>query len=209
MKRVVVTGIGAVTPVGNSASAFWESVCIGKNGIAPITRFDTSESKYKLAAEVKDFDPTQYMEKLAAKKLDLFTQYAMAAASEAMNDSSLEGKIEQDELAVYFGSGIGGFETFCESYDMLKEKGARRVSPLFIPKMINNIAAGNIAIRKKCLCRGFHSLCHRHNGSRRGIPRDTPRLCRSGNLRRQRSSYHSFGSGRLRQLYGPEPLRRP
>ena len=161
MKRVVVTGIGAVTPVGNSALAFWESVCIGKNGIAPITRFDTSESKYKLAAEVKDFDPTQYMEKLAAKKLDLFTQYAMAAASEAMNDSSLEGKIEQDELAVYFGSGIGGFETFCESYDMLKEKGARRVSPLFIPKMINNIAAGNIAIRyqAKNACVAVSTAC--------------------------------------------------
>ena len=147
MNRVVVTGIGAVTPVGNNVPDFWEALKNGKNGIAPITRFDTGESKFKLAAEVKEFDPTQYMEKLAAKKLDRFSQYAMAAAGEAMTDSALEGNIAEEDLAVYFGSGIGGFETFCESHDMLLEKGPRRVSPLFIPKMISNIAAGNIAIR--------------------------------------------------------------
>lgn len=147
MKRVVVTGIGAVTPVGNHAPDFWEALKNGKNGIAPITRYDVGESKFKLAAEVKDFDPTIYMEKLAAKKLDRFSQFAMAAAAEAMEDSRLEGKIAAEDLAVYFGSGIGGFETFCESHEALREKGARRVSPLFIPKMISNIAAGNIAIR--------------------------------------------------------------
>ncbi|MGN0135554.1 beta-ketoacyl-ACP synthase II [Anaerotignum sp.] len=147
MKRVVVTGIGAVTPVGNNVPDFWEALKNGKNGIASITRFDVSESKYKLAAEVKEFDPTQYMEKLAAKKLDRFSQYAMVAAGEAMTDSGLEGNIAKEDLAVYFGSGIGGFETFCESYDMMQAKGPRRVSPLFIPKMISNIAAGNIAIR--------------------------------------------------------------
>ena len=146
MRRVVVTGIGAVTPVGNNVPEFWEAIKNGKNGIAPITRFDVSESKYKLAAEVKEFDPTKYMDKLTAKKLDRFVQFAMVAASEAMTDSQLEGNIEKEDLAVYFGSGIGGFETLCESYDVLREKGPRRVSPLFIPKIINNIAAGNIAI---------------------------------------------------------------
>ena len=147
MRRVVVTGIGAVTPVGNNVPEFWEAIKNGKNGIAPITRFDVSESKYKLAAEVKEFDPTKYMDKLTAKKLDRFVQFAMVAVGEAMTDSQLEGNIEKEDLAVYFGSGIGGFETLCESYDVLREKGPRRVSPLFIPKIINNIAAGNIAIR--------------------------------------------------------------
>ena len=123
-----------------------EAIKNGKNGIAPITRFDVSESKYKLAAEVKEFDPTKYMDKLTAKKLDRFVQFAMVAVGEAMTDSQLEGNIEKEDLAVYFGSGIGGFETLCESYDVLREKGPRRVSPLFIPKIINNIAAGNIAI---------------------------------------------------------------
>lgn len=161
MRRVVVTGIGAVTPVGNNVPDFWEALKNGKNGIGPITRFDVSESKFKLAAEVKDFDPTTYMDKLAAKKLDRFSQFAMAAAGEAMADSQLEGNIDADELAVYFGSGIGGFETFCESYDMLLAKGARRVSPLFIPKMISNIAAGNIAIRYQAMnaCVSVSTAC--------------------------------------------------
>lgn len=161
MKRVVVTGIGAVTPVGNNVPDFWEALKNGKNGIGHITRFDASESKFKLAAEVKDFDPTTYMEKLAAKKLDRFSQFAMTAAGEAMVDSQLEGNIDADELAVYFGSGIGGFETFCESYDMLQAKGARRVSPLFIPKMISNISAGNIAIRYQAMnaCVSVSTAC--------------------------------------------------
>lgn len=147
MKRVVVTGIGAVTPVGNSVPEFWEALKNGKNGIGFITRFDAGESKYQLAAEVKDFDPTIYMDKLSAKKTDRFVQFAMAAAGEAMMDSGLEGNIEKEELAVYFGSGIGGFETFTEGQNTLMAKGERRISPLTIPKMINNIAAGNIAIR--------------------------------------------------------------
>ena len=147
MKRVVVTGLGAVTPIGNNVADFWDGLANGKNGIGTITRFDISESKYKLAAEVKDFDPLCCMDKLSAKKLDRFSQYALACAAEAMEDSGLEGNIDSTELGVYFGSGIGGFETFGDSYKMLLEKGPRRVSPLFIPKMISNIAAGNIAIK--------------------------------------------------------------
>lgn len=147
MRRVVVTGLGAVTPVGNTVESFWQGLVEGKNGISFITRFDTSDSKYRLAAELKDFEPTLYMEKLATKKLDRFSIYALAATAQAMEDSGLEGNVDKEELAVYFGSGIGGFETFCESSTTLAEKGARKVSPLFIPKMISNIAAGNIAIR--------------------------------------------------------------
>ena len=161
MRRVVVTGIGAVTPVGNNVPDFWEALKNGKNGIGPITRYDAGESKYKLAAEVKDFDPTTYMDKMAAKKVDRFTQFALCAAGEAMADSALEGNIEKEELAVYFGSGIGGFETFTEGQNTLMAKGERRVSPLTIPKMINNIAAGNIAIRYQAMnaCVAVSTAC--------------------------------------------------
>lgn len=166
MKRVVITGMGAVTPVGNNVSDFWESIKNGKNGIVPVTRFDVSQSKYRLAAEVKDFEPTAYMDKQAAKRLDRFAQFAMVAAEEAMQDSGLDtmtenANIKKEDLSVYFGSGIGGFETLGENYDILREKGARRVSPLFIPKMINNIAAGNIAIRYQAMnaCVAVSTAC--------------------------------------------------
>lgn len=147
MRRVVVTGLGAVTPIGNTVESFWEGLVEGKNGISTITRFDVSDSKFSLAAELKDFDASQYMEKVAAKKLDRFSVYAMAATAQAMEDSKLEGTVDKENLAVYYGSGVGGFETFCESAATLAEKGPKRISPLFIPKMISNIAAGNIAIR--------------------------------------------------------------
>lgn len=147
MRRVVVTGLGAITPIGNTVEDFWQGLMEGKNGIDVITRYDVSESKYRMAGELKDFDPTKYMEKLAAKKLDRFSIYALASTVQAMEDSGLDGAVEKEELAVYFGSGVGGFETFCESSTTLAEKGARRISPLFIPKMINNIGAGNVAIR--------------------------------------------------------------
>ena len=113
MKRVVVTGMGAVTPVGNSVSEFWNNIKSGVNGIDEITYFDVSESKYKLAGQVKNFDPTVYIEKSAVRKLDLFVQYALYSAWEAMNDSGLEGNIDKERLGVYYGSGIGGFNTLC------------------------------------------------------------------------------------------------
>ena len=147
MRRVVVTGMGAVTPIGNDVPAFWEGLKSGKNGIAPVTRFDASEYKATLAAEVKDFDPALYMEKTEIRKTDPFVQYAMAAACQAMEDSGLAGKIAPERLGVYVGSGIGGFQTLAAEHEKLLEKGPRRVSPHFIPMMIANIAAGNIAIR--------------------------------------------------------------
>lgn len=147
MRRVVVTGLGAVTPVGNDVPTFWESLKAGKCGIGPVTRFDTTEYKAKLAAEVKDFDPGLYMEKTELRKTDRFVQYAMAAAVQAMEDSGLDGKIAPERLGVYVGSGIGGFETIAAEHAKLLEKGPRRISPHFIPMMIANIGAGNIAIR--------------------------------------------------------------
>lgn len=147
MRKVAVTGIGAVTPIGNDIKTFWDNLAGGKNGIDFITHFDASDFKAKLAAEVKDFDPSLYMEKSEIRKTDLFVQYALAAAAQAMTDSGIENNIDSERLGVYFGSGIGGFNTFIHEYDTFLEKGAKRVSPLFIPKMISNIAAGNIAIR--------------------------------------------------------------
>lgn len=147
MRRVVVTGLGAITPIGNDAETFWKNLIEGKNGIDKVTRFDTTDFKATLAAEVKDFDPLLYMDKHSVRKNDLFTQYALAAAQNAIEDSGLEGKFDAERTGVYVGSGIGGIGTNCEEYKSLLEKGPRRVSPLFVPKMISNIAAGNIAIK--------------------------------------------------------------
>lgn len=111
-KRVVVTGMGAVTPVGNDVAAFWDGLISGKNGIDFITKFDTSNVKVKLAAEVKDFHPEDYMEKSLIRKTDLYCHYAMAAASQAMEDSGIAGKVDPERLGVYVSSGIGGMKTF-------------------------------------------------------------------------------------------------
>ena len=149
MKRVVVTGLGAVTPLGNNVPDTWDAMIRGVNGIDTITRFDVSDSKYKFAGELKDFDPLTVMDKASVRKTDRFTQYALAAAQEAVTDSTLDCTEENDRMGVYFGSGIGGFETFEENETALLQSGPRKVSPHFIPKMIANIAAGQIAIRFK------------------------------------------------------------
>lgn len=147
MNRVVVTGLGAVTPVGCDVETMWENLTAGRHGIGPITRFDCTDFKAKLAAEVKEFDPLPYMEKNEARKADLFTQYAVAAASQAVADSGIVGAVEPERLGVYFGSGIGGMTTFSEEHKKLLSAGPRRISPHFIPMLISNIAAGTIAIR--------------------------------------------------------------
>lgn len=152
MFRVAITGLGAVTPVGNSVPEMWESIKAGKCGIGYITRFDTSEYKVKVAAEVKDFDPLKTMEKSEIRKSDRFTQYAVAAAAEAMEDSGLvsDENIPAERFGVYLGSGIGGMETFISDVIKCHEGGPRKVSPFMIPAMIMNMAAGTIAIRFKC-----------------------------------------------------------
>lgn len=147
MNRVVITGIGAVTPVGNDVDSMWESMKNGVCGIGKITRFDLEGMKATVAGEVKDFDPTLYIDKREVRKTDLFCQYAMAAATQAMNDSGIEGKVAEERLGVYIGSGVGGMTTFYEQSINLYE--GKNVSPFFIPMMICNMAAGTVAIRFK------------------------------------------------------------
>lgn len=145
-KRVVVTGLGAVTPLGNDAASFWDGLKSGKNGIAPITRFDTSELKAKLGAEVRDFDPKQYLDAKTVRQTDRYQQYALAAAMQAVADSGIKDSIAPERFGVYYGSGIGGFETFVSEHNTFLNRGPSRVSPFFITKMISNMAAGMIAI---------------------------------------------------------------
>lgn len=150
MKRVVVTGIGAITPIGNDAAAFWQNIKAGVCGIGPVTHFDATDFKTKIAGEVKDFDITKYVEKKEARKMDLFTQYAVAAADEAFHDAGIDMSAEDPwRVGVITGSGIGGISTFEEQHSNLINKGPGRVSPFFIPMMIGNIAASYIAIRFK------------------------------------------------------------
>ena len=147
MRRVVVTGMGCVTPVGNDVPTFWESLKQGKCGIGPITHFDTTDYKVKVAGEVKDFDPLQYMEKSEIRKFDVFCWYAMAAATQAVEESGIKDTLPPERIGTYFGSGIGGMSTFAQEQKVLMEKGPRRVSPFFVPGMIINMAGGLIAIK--------------------------------------------------------------
>lgn len=148
--RVVVTGIGAITPVGIGKDQFWNSLREGKSGVGPITRFDTSQYDCKIAAEVKDFIPTDFIEKKEAKRMDRFTQFAVAAAKLAIEDAKLDiDQLDKTRFGVILGSGVGGIETFENQFTVLSEKGPGRVSPFFIPMMISNIAAGRIAIEFK------------------------------------------------------------
>lgn len=149
-RRAVVTGIGAVTPLGNDAAQTWEGLKSGRSGIGPITLFDTENFKAKLAAEVHGFDPKEYMEVNEALRTDRYAQFAVAAAQQAAEESQIEGAVEAERFAVLFGTGIGGITTFEKEHTKLLEKGARRVSPLFVPMMIGNMAAGLIAIRHGC-----------------------------------------------------------
>ena len=147
MRRVVITGLGCVTPIGNDVPTFWESLKNGKCGIGPITHFDTTDYKVKVAGEVKDFDPLQYMEKSEIRKFDVFCWYAMAAATQAVEESGIKDTLPPQRIGTYFGSGIGGMSTFAEEQKVLMEKGPRRVSPFFVPGMIINMAGGLIAIK--------------------------------------------------------------
>ena len=149
-RRVVVTGAGAITPVGKSVEEMWENLLKGKNGIAPITLFDTTEYKATMAAEVKDFDPLRYMNKLESVRSDRNTQFAVAAAQEAMADSGIVGSVDPEKFAVYLGAGIGGIRTLETEHTKLMTKGPGRVSSLFVPMMIANMAAGTLAIRYNC-----------------------------------------------------------
>lgn len=147
-RRVVITGIGAITPIGNNTAEFWDGLKNGRNGIDFITRFDTSESKVKCAGEVKGFDPSSVVDKKEVKRNDLFSIYAMGAADEAVKMSGIDlDSIDKHRLGVIIGSGIGGIMTIEEQSTKMALKGMSRIAPLFIPMAISNMAAGNVAIR--------------------------------------------------------------
>ena len=146
-RRVVITGMGAITPIGNSVEEFWNGIKEGKTGFGPITYFDTADYRCKLAAEVKDFDPTQYMDKKSARRMEQFCQFAVAAAGQAIADAGLI--MEQEDpymVGCSVGSGIGSLQAMEREYDRLKEKGPGRVGPMLVPLMISNMAAGNVSI---------------------------------------------------------------
>lgn len=149
MKRVVVTGLGAVTPLGNTVPEFWANLTAGKSGAAPVTHFDASKFKVKFACEVKGFDPLQYIEKSEARKMDPFVHYALAATDEAVRDSALNLEtIDKTRVGVIWGSGNGGFSTFQnEMIEYGRGDGTPRINPFFIPKVIVDIASGWISMR--------------------------------------------------------------
>ena len=147
-KRVVVTGLGAVTPLGNDVKTTWENMKKGVNGIDTVTKFDASGYKCTFAGEVRGFDPTLYMPKGEVRKTDLYCQYAVAAATQAYEDSGLTAEdVAPDRFGVYIGSGIGGINTLITEHNKFVEKGPGRVSPFFVPMMISNIASGTVAIK--------------------------------------------------------------
>ncbi len=149
LKRVVVTGLGALTPIGSSANEYWEALIRGESGAGPITRFDASEFKTRFACEVKNYNPSDHFERKEARKYDLFTQYAMVSTDEAIKDARIDSeKVDLDRVGVIWGSGIGGLETFLKEVSgYAKSEGPPRFSPFFIPKMIADIAAGHISIK--------------------------------------------------------------
>jgi len=146
-RRVVITGLGVISPIGNDKDTFWQSLVEGKSGIKTISRFDASKFPTRFAAEVKDFDPTQVLDKKDVKRMDRFSQYAVVATKMALQDAGLDiDKVGPERVGVVFATGIGGMETFEDQTRILVEKGPGKISPFFVPMMIANMAAGQIAI---------------------------------------------------------------
>ena len=147
-RRVVVTGMGTITPVGNDVATTWRSLIEGKSGTAPITKFDASKFPVRFAAEVKGFNPLDYMDRKEAKRADQYTQYAVAAARQAMTNANLVERngMDPDRIGVIIGSGIGGLKSFEEQHDVYRERGVGKISPFFIPMFIADIAAGIVSM---------------------------------------------------------------
>ncbi|MCD4828135.1 MAG: beta-ketoacyl-ACP synthase II [Candidatus Cloacimonetes bacterium] len=176
-RRIVVTGLGAINAIGHNVAETWESLVNGKSGIALITRFDPTEFNSKIAAEIKNYDPLEYFEKKQIKKIDPYTQFCIIAAREAMTDAAFDS-FDPERFGVILGSGIGGMLTFENEVRKLVEKGPRRISPFFIPKMITNIAAAHLSIE--------HNL--------KGVNFNTVTACASAN--------HAIGSALRAIQYG-------
>ena len=147
-RRVVVTGLGVLSPVGNTVDEFWSALLQGRSGIGPITKFDTAGYPTRIAGEVRNFDPLNFVDKKDARRLDPYLQYAVAASALAVQDAALEtSKVDASRFGVLIGSGIGGITTLLESHRHLLEKGPDRVSPFFIPMLIVNMASGLVSMR--------------------------------------------------------------
>ena len=161
-RRCVITGLGVVSPVGNTVDEFWNSIKNGVSGIDFITKFDTTDYKVKIAGEVKNFNPEEYVSKKDVKRNDMYSIYAVAASTQAVENSGLNlDEIDHDRFGAIIGSGIGGLMTIQEQVTKLAEKGPSKVSPLFIPMAISNMAAGNVAIKfgAKGICENIVTAC--------------------------------------------------
>ena len=147
-RRVVITGLGTLAPNGNTTESYWEALCNGQTGVGPITKFDPTDFRVKFAAEVKDFDPEQYgIDRRSQRRMDLFTQYAIASSVQAADKAGLDIEQEKAErVGVVFGSGIGGIKTFEDQHDNYRNGGPKRISPLFVPMMIADMTAGQVSI---------------------------------------------------------------
>jgi 3-oxoacyl-[acyl-carrier-protein] synthase II len=146
-RRVVISGLGIISPIGNDLSTFWNNLIAGKSGVGPVTQFDASDYPTRIAAEVKNFDPLDYMDRKEARRMDRFVQFAVAAARQALEHAGLDmNQVDANRVGVYIGSGIGGLTTWEEQYQVLLNRGPNRVSPFFIPMMISNMAAGQVSI---------------------------------------------------------------
>ncbi|TKI54197.1 beta-ketoacyl-ACP synthase II [Brevibacillus antibioticus] len=148
MEKVVVTGMGVISPIGNSVNQFWNSLVQGKSGISPIDTFDTARNKTKIAGLVRDFDPVERFGRKEARRMDRFCQFALAAVEEALEDAELQlDELDRERIGVYVGSGIGGVGTLLEQHNVLRERGPERVSPTLVPMLISNMAAAMISIK--------------------------------------------------------------
>jgi len=148
--RVVITGIGVISPIGTGKDAFWQALLEGKNGIGKITRFDAADYGAQIAGEVKDFDPKDYIDRKEARRMDRYAQFAVAATGMALKDAALDlDKEDHERIGTYIGAGIGGIETMHSQYEKFFDKGPRHISPFFIPMMIANMAAGQVSITYK------------------------------------------------------------
>ena len=203
-KRVVVTGLGAITPIGNTLSEYWDGLMAGRNGIAPITLFDAYRHDCRFGAEVKGFDPHQYMERKEAKRMDRFCQFAVAASQQALADANFTiNDLNAEQVGVLIGTGIGGLKVLEDQQEVNLTKGPDRCSPFMIPMMIANMAAGLTAIHIGA--KGPNSwfgngVCGGIKRDRRCVSVDSARLCSSDDLRRDRSSGDSACRGGICRL---------
>jgi 3-oxoacyl-(acyl-carrier-protein) synthase len=201
MRRVVVTGIGVVSPLGTGTGKNWQALLQGQSGIGPITRFDASDLPTRIAGEVKDFNAEDYIDKKEIKKMDLFIQFAIGAADEALKDSGLQiTDANAERVGVLVGAGLGGLPTIEKYHEAYLEGGYKKISPFFIPMLITNLAPGHISMR--CGAKGAQpvfrlGLRHRHPFHRRRLPDYPTGRCRRHDRRRYRIDHHPSGRRRL------------